>query len=53
MVDRDLGLLIHAAAYGDLKTCERLFNLHGVEFLNLADYDGRTAMHLAGRSIHK
>ena len=29
------------------QTCDRLYNLHGVGFLNLGDYDGRTALHLA------
>ena len=47
MVERDLSILILAAANGDKKTCERMYNLRGVEFLNLPDYDGRTAMHLA------
>merc|ERR1711964_853734 len=39
--------VINAASHGDLRSIKNFYQLGGAELLNMGDYDGRTAMHLA------
>lgn len=45
--EKNLGVLIDAAAAGDLRQIELSYNMFGAALLNKGDYDGRTALHLA------
>jgi len=51
--ERDLGTLIEAASQGDIQAFRLFHNLHGPEFVNTGDYDGRTALHLACTEGHQ
>ena len=44
--------LCHAAANGDVGTLRTVVGQHGVDALRLADYDQRTALHLAAAHGH-
>lgn len=50
--ERHLGTLIEAASKGDLRAVRLAFSLNGPEFINLGDYDLRTALHLACEEGH-
>ena len=45
--ERQLGILIEAAAKGDVRAVRLWHNLNGPRFVDAGDYDGRTALHLA------
>jgi glutaminase len=45
-------MLIHAASTGDGRLVEELVTRHGVD-VNVGDYDGRTALHLAFAEGHR
>ena len=47
-------MLLSAAAVGDLSTIKRLYDKNAkVDMINMADYDKRTALHLASSEGHE